>query len=134
MIEAIAATQGVYSRQKARRLAAESDVILPSKAAVFPNRIESVDTTLSFAINPVIRAVEILQSPYPIGLKIGAITLATIARILSLESVTMLRCVLNVCRNQITSVAMKITVNALCRKSFALSQRRCPTFFAPGIR
>ena len=46
----------------------------------------------------------------------------------------MFRCRSKVCKNQITSVAMKITVKARCRKSFALSQSRCPTFLAPGIR
>ena len=107
-------------RQNASRLAAAKGVIQPSKVAVLPNKTESVDTTLSFAINPVINAVEIRQSPNPIGLKIGAITLATIARILSFESVTMLKCTSKVCRNQITRVAINITVNALCRKSFVL--------------
>lgn len=64
----------------------------------------------------------------------GAMIPATTARILSLESATTFMCKLNVCRNQMIIVAKKITVNALCKKSFAFSHRSCPTFFAPGIR
>ena len=75
-------------------------------------------------MNPVISAVEIRQSPNPIGAKSGAIIPATQARMLSLESVTMFKCRSNVCKNQIASVAMKITVNAFWRKSLALSQSR----------
>lgn len=78
-------------------------------------RTESVETTLSFAINPVIKAVDIRQSPNPIGRKIGATTLAAMARILSFESVTTFRWISKVCKNQITRVAIKITVNALCK-------------------
>ncbi len=63
LIDAIAATHGVYNRQKTNRLAAATGVIAPVSSAVLPKSTESVDTTLSFAINPVISAVEILQSP-----------------------------------------------------------------------
>lgn len=56
--EAIAATHGVYSRQKTSRLPAVSGVIAARRFAVFPNSTDSVDTTLSLAINPVISAVE----------------------------------------------------------------------------
>lgn len=69
LTDAIAATHGVYRRQNASRLAAAKGVIQPSKVAVLPNKTESVDTTLSFAINPVINAVEIRQSPQSIGLE-----------------------------------------------------------------
>ena len=101
-------------------------------AARLPNNTFNVDTTLSLAIKPEIRAVEIRQSPNPIGAKIGAIQPANHAKILSLESDTGSSDGLNVCRNQITMVARKITVNALCRKSFALSHSRRATFLAPG--
>ena len=101
---------------------------------MFPNKTDSVDTTLSFAINPVMSAVEIRQSPKPSGQKSGAITPAAIARILSFESVTTFSRMSNVCKNHITIVAIKITVNALWRKSFAFSYKSCATFFAPGIR
>ena len=124
LIEAIAAIHGVYSRQKTNRLAAESGVMLETRTLVFPKRMDKVETTLSFAKNPVIRAVAIRQSPSPIGFINGAISPEIIARMLSFESVTIFKCRLKVCKNQMTKVAMKITVKALCRKSFALSQRR----------
>ena len=132
--EAIAATHGVYRRQKVRRQTAARGVSTSVRAAVLPNKMDSVETTLSFAIKPVTRAVENLQSPKPRGLNTGATSPATTARILSLESVTIFRCRSKVCKNQITIVATKITVKALCRKSFAFSQSSCPTFFAPGRR
>ena len=109
----MAATHGVYSRQKTNRLAADREVILDTSVLVFPKRIDSVETTLSFAKNPVIRAVAIRQSPSPIGCINGAIRPEIIARILSLESVTMFKRRLKVCKNQIARVAMKITVKAL---------------------
>ena len=55
-----------------------------------------------------------------------------IASILSLESVTMLKCRSKDWRNQIIMVATKITVKALVIKSFALSQMSMPTLFIPG--
>lgn len=119
LIDAIAATHGVYNRQKTKRLAAATGVIAPVSSAVLPKSTESVDTTLSFAINPVISAVEIFQFPKPSGRNTGAMIPATTARILSLESATTFMCKLNVCRNQMIIVAKKITVNALCKKSFA---------------
>ena len=106
----------------------------PSSASVEPNSTDKVETTLSFAIKPVISAVEIRQSSKPSGAKTGAILPEMTARMLSLESATRFRCVPKVCRNQITIVARKITVNARCRKSRAFSQSNWPTFFAPGIR
>ena len=78
---AIAATHGVQSRQNTRSETAATGLmrlVIPP-----PVRIVSVETTLSFAINPVIRAVTILQSPNPTGANIGAINPATLARILS---------------------------------------------------
>ena len=123
LIEAIAATHGVYKRQKIKSAAAPAVFITAVSAAVDPNKIERVETTLSFAINPEISAVDILQSPNPSGMNTGAIIPATVARILACESVTIFRCRSKLCRNQITIVAPKITVNALCRKSFAFSQR-----------
>jgi len=63
-------------------------------ATFVPSKTERVDTTLSFAIKPVISAVEILQSPKPKGLNIGAIIPARLARILFCELVTMLNFVI----------------------------------------
>ena len=68
------------------------------------------------------------------GMKIGEISPAIIAKILSFESLTTDNVRLKVCRNQMMMVARKITVNALCKKSFALSQRSCATFLSPGSR
>ncbi len=80
-IEAIAATQGVYKRENTRSEAAEAVVI---NALTFcPYRISNVETTLYFAINPLISAVQILQSPKPMGAIIGANHPAIIAKILS---------------------------------------------------
>ena len=53
-----------------------------------PIRTVSVLTTLSFAVNPVISAVETLQSPNPKGLNIGAIIPPKSARRLFDESET----------------------------------------------
>ena len=89
---------------------------------------------LSFAIKPVRRAVEILQSPNPSGLNTGAITPARDASILLWESFTTFKRMSNVCKNQMAIVAIKITVNALCKKSFAFSHKSWHTFLAPGIR
>lgn len=63
------------------------DVIPPA-----PTSTESVDTTLSFAMNPEMSAVVILQSAKPTGLKIGAMKPAIIARILVEESVATVIC------------------------------------------
>ena len=134
-VQAAAATYVAASEQGNREvIAAATGVMAATKASVLPNNTERVDTTLSFAIKPLIKAVDTRQSPKPMGAKIGAITPAANARILSLESDTIFRCRSKVCKNQIAIVATKMTVKALCRKSFALSQSRWPTFFAPGIR
>ena len=132
--DAMAATHGVYSRQNTSRLTAESGVSSVVSAVEEPNSTVKVDTTLSFAIKPVMSAVEMRQSPKPSGAKIGAIHPATTAKMLSLESETMLKRRSNVCRNQMMMVATKMTVKARCKKSFAFSHKSCATFFAPGMR
>ena len=70
--DAMAATHGVYSRQNTSRLAAESGVSSVASAVEEPNSTVKVDTTLSFAIKPVMSAVEMRQSPKPSGAKTGA--------------------------------------------------------------
>ena len=112
--DAIAATHGVYSRQNTQSAAAPTVVKLSCKVAVLPNNTVSDETTLSLARNPEINAVTILQSPNPTGIKIGASAPATRARILCCESDTMFSPVSKFCKNQMTIVAMKITVYALC--------------------
>ena len=61
--------------------------LFESAASTFPpNRTSRVDTTLSFAMNPLMNDVTILQSPSPRGLKMGANIPATMASMLSSES------------------------------------------------
>ena len=60
-------------------------------ATPLPKRTCIVETTLSFAMNPLIRAVQILQSPRPSGLNIGVINPDIAASMLSAEFVTMLK-------------------------------------------
>ena len=74
---------GVYNRQNVSRAAASGTVSSACISAVLPNSTESDETTLSFAINPEISEVQILQSAKPSGMKIGAIKPAIAARILS---------------------------------------------------
>ena len=76
-IAAIAATQGVYRSENTRRDTAEAAGIMP--ATFSPNSICIVDTTLSFAINPLMSDVVMRQSPSPRGFMIGEIQPATIA-------------------------------------------------------
>ncbi len=99
-----------------------------------PVSTPSVLTTASFAVKPPISAVAARQSPNPSGIKSGAISLPIMASRLCPESVTTLKRISKVCKNQITSVATKITVNARCTKSFALSHIKSSTLFAEGKR
>ena len=98
------------------------------------NSICMTDTTLSLAIKPLISDVTMRQSPRPAGLISGAIRPAIAARMLSCESSTILRRKSKVCRNQITSVAIRITVNARCRKSRDFSQSSWSTLRGLGRR
>lgn len=134
LTEAMAATQGVYSRQKTKRLPAASGVRAAIRLPAVPKSTFRVETTLSFAIKPVIRAVEIRQSPSPRGLSTGAMHPATVASMLFWESSTRFMPKSKFCKNQMRIVARKMTVKARCKKSLALSQSRCATFLTPGIR
>lgn len=133
--EAMGATHGVPQETKYQeRSCSYEHWGYPVIFAVLPNNTVREDTTLSFAIKPEINAVTILQSPNPTGTKTGANAPAARARILFWESAYIFNPVSKFCRNQIRIVARNITVKALWRKSFALSHRRCNTFFPPGIR
>ena len=134
MTDAIAATQGVYSRQNTSRDAAESGVMTAYIPSTLPKSTVRVETTLSLARKPTISDVETRQSPNPRGWKIGATAPAATARMLSWESLTMVRRKSKVCKNQITMVAIKMTVNARCKKSLDFSHSSCATFFIPGMR
>ena len=133
-MHATAAMQGVYSRENTSRDAAESGVSTASSSAVLPKRRTREETTLSLAMKPVSSAVQMRQSPKPRGLKSGESQPAVSASRLSLESATTLRRRSNVCRNQMTIVAAKMTVKARWRKSLDFSHRSWQTFFAPGMR
>ena len=82
LMVAIAATQGVYNKQKTSKVNAVRGVSQDVIAAVDPKSTLSVLTTLSFAIKPLISAVVIFQSPKPKGAKIGDIQPASIANML----------------------------------------------------
>ena len=119
---AIAATHGVYSRVNTRNTIAVNGVKSVCICETSPpsNRVR-VETTLSFAVRPVMSAVDALQSPKPSGANIGANRLPSIAsKLFSALSAT-LSLMSNVCKNHITIDAAKITVNAFWIKSFAFS-------------
>lgn len=68
-----AATQGVYSNVNTRNTIAVNGVNNTERADISPpSKTVSVETTLSFAVKPVINAVEIRQSPKPSGTNNGA--------------------------------------------------------------
>ena len=120
-IQAIAATQGVYNSVKIKNTNAVKGVNNVDSAEVFPpNKTVNVLTTLSFAVKPVINAVDILQSPKPRGVNKGDINPPIDANKLNLESLTTFNFESKVCKNQIIIVAIKIIVNAFVIKSFAL--------------
>ena len=131
--------QGVYNKVKTRKLIAESGVnnpvnAVPKVSIEVPVRTPKVLTTASFAEKPVMSAVGIRQSSKPSGAKMGASQCPIMASRLSALSATTFRRLSKLCRNQINTVATKIIVNALCRKSFALSHMRRNTLFAEGKR
>ena len=82
-MEAMAATQGVYSRLNTRREAAVRELIAAATPPLAPNNTTSTETTLYFAMKPLISAVQIRQSSNPIGAKSGASRPEIAARILS---------------------------------------------------
>ena len=95
LIVAIAATHGVYSRVKIRKLTAARGVkspvsTLPSSAVPAPVSTLRVLTTASFAVKPLISAVLTRQSEKPRGTKMGAIHRPIMASRLSPWSVTTL--------------------------------------------
>lgn len=82
--------RGVYSRLNTSSDPADSgDKMLPM---VPPNRTSRVETTLSLAIKPLIRAVQMRQSPRPRGANSGTRMPDIRAKMLSAESDTILSC------------------------------------------
>ena len=108
--EAIAATHGVYNKlNTSKEAAARGD---NAEAIPPPNKTYNVDTTLSFAIKPLIKEVQIRQSPNPNGWKTGTKNPDTAAKILFAESSTIFKCRSKLCKNHTTIVAIKMTENA----------------------
>ena len=104
--DAIAATQGVYNKENTKSVSApptERTVSIPSV-----NRISIVDTTLSFAINPLISEVTIRQSPSPRGWNKNTSQPDTYDRILSEESSAREKLGVKLCKNHTTIVAISI--------------------------
>ena len=65
LMEEIAAIHGVYRRQNTRRDAADSGESTSNNVFVLPNNTESVETTLSFAINPAIKDLSLIHISEP---------------------------------------------------------------------
>ena len=83
---ATAAMHGVYRRQNTRSDNAARGEMIEVIAVEAPRRTEMVETTLSFAMNPVNNAAAMRQSPNPSGLNIGAMKPAIRERMLRDES------------------------------------------------
>ena len=99
-----------------------------------PKRTSSTETTLSLAMNPLISDVTILQSPRPRGCMMGAINPAIRAIIDVDESATRLNLRSKLWSAHTITVAMRITENAFCRKSFAFSHMSCNVLRSDGRR
>ena len=123
----------MYSRINSRNtnaLSGENSVVTDAP----PSRTVSVLLTLSFAVNPVTSAVAARQSPNPSGRKSTDNQPPIAARRLSEESVTKLSRESKLCKNQMTTDATKMIVNARVMKSRAFSQMSCNTLLAEGRR
>ena len=86
------------------------------------------------AVKPETRAVTIRQSPKPRGANRGATRRPRAARMLPVLSATTFSFRSKVWRNQIMTVAMKMTVKARVRKSFAFSHISRITLLGEGSR
>ena len=91
---------GVYSRQNTSRGAACAGVRAADSAASEPKRMSSEDTTLSFAMKPVMRAVEMRQSAKPKGPNSGAMSPAMRARMLACGSAVSRSCRSKFCKTR----------------------------------
>ena len=120
------AMQGTYKSTNIKKEYALKGVKICIKAwlnwASFAAPIKTVKvlTTASLAVKPVISAVAARQSPKPKGANKGAIKAPKEARILWSVDTTFNR-QSKVCKNQINTVAKKMTVNAFLTNSLAFS-------------
>ena len=105
-----------------------------SASTPVPVRMPSVLTTASFAVKPVMSAVEMRQSSKPSGRNSGERKRPMAASRLSALFVTKFSRASKDSKNQITSVATKITVKARCKKSLALSHSSITTLLPEGSR
>ena len=105
-----------------------------SASALVPISTESEETTASLAVKPEMSAVAQRQSAKPSGAKMGATSRPIMASRLSLLEATTFSRASKLCKNQMATVASKMTVKALERKSLAFSQRRSATLLAEGRR
>ena len=108
------------------------NMVVSSALVEAPVKTVKVLTTVSFAVIPVISAVDARQSAKPSGVKIGAMNLPMEASMLVVLSVTRLNDQSKLCKNQITMEARKMMVNALRIKSFAFSHMWSKTLLADG--
>ncbi len=131
LIDAMAATHGVYNRQNTRRLAAQGcdHRTNTSSKQHFQRRYHTFLCHKSCdqcSTDPPVSQTQRSENRCHAHLPLLPEYCLAESYHIQMQS--------KLCRNQTTIVAMKITVNALCRKSFAFSHRSCPTFFAPGRR
>ncbi len=124
---------------KTRKLTAEIGVkkpesTVPSSATLVLSSTASVLTTASLALKPEMSEVTARQSPKPSGLNTGAIRRPMRAKRLSALSAATLSRVSKVRKNQIITVAVKITVNARSRKSRAFYHSSISTLRGEGRR
>jgi len=132
---ATAATQGVYRRVNTKNTTAVKGVnSVPSRETSPPSSTVRVETTLSLAVKPVMRAVDTRQSPKPRGPNTGAASPPMMASRLSSAVTATLSRGSKVCRNQITIEATKMMVKAFLVKPLAFSQISCSTLLAEGRR
>ena len=107
---------------------------LRSWSVLTPRMTPKVLTTASLAVKPETRAVTIRQSPKPRGANRGETRRPRDARMLAVLSVTTLSLRSKLWRNQMMTVAMKMTVNARVRKSSAFSHISRSTLLGEGSR
>ena len=131
---ATAATQGVYSRLNTSSVRAEIPVMAAFTPPCCRKSTPSTDTTLSFAMKPLISDVTIRQSPSPNGTNSGVIRLAIPASMLPDGSGTGSSLKSKLWSSQTAIAATSITENALCRKSFDFSHSSCMVLRRLGSR
>ena len=90
----------------------EAALRAPILAAPSGKSVSMTETTLSFAMKPLIREVTMRQSPRPTGRMTGTSSPETAARMLSWEFSTRLKLKSKLFRNHTTMVAIRMTEKA----------------------